>query len=399
MQISTVDPTRSDAVPTWIVVLLAAACGAVVANLYYAQPLVGPISAAMSMSPAAAGLIVTLTQCGYGLGLLFIVPLADLVENRRLVTTALLCSACALVVAGTAHHVAIFLCAALCIGLSSVAAQVLVPYAAHLAPDAHRGKIVGNVMSGLLLGIMLARPAASIVDDMFGWHAIFFCSAILITLTALLLHSVLPQRRPAIKQSYTALLASMKGLLLSTPLLRRRGFYHACAFGAFSLFWTTVPLLLSSDAFHLSQRAIAVFALVGVSGAIAAPVAGRLADKGWSRSCTALAMLLIAGAFMLMLAVRPGKSGSLYVLVAAAIILDMGVSASLVLSQRAIFAIGPEVRGRLNGMFMAMFFAGGAAGSSVGAWTYASDGWRAVTMIGLMLPLMGLLYFCTERRR
>jgi len=389
------EPTTAP--PTWLIVLLGAACGLAAANLYYAQPLLGPIADSLGMSRAAAGLIVTLTQCGYGLGLLFIVPLSDLMENRRLIVLALCGATLALIAAALLRQPGLFLIACIGIGLGSVAAQVIVPYASHLTPEASRGRVVGNVMSGLLLGIMFARPLSSMVADVGGWHAMFALSAAMSFALAMLLWRVLPKRQPAAGPSYGALLHSMLGLVRDMPVLRRRGLYHACAFAAFSLYWTAVPLYLASPAFGLSQMQIALFALAGVAGAIAAPITGRLADRGWSKPGTPVAMLLIIGGFALSLTSSGGHREGLALLLAAAVIVDMGVSASLLLGQRAVFALGAHVRGRLNGLFMAMFFAGGAIGSTLGAWAYATGGWTLAASIGMALPAASLLYLLTDR--
>jgi predicted MFS family arabinose efflux permease len=378
--------------------LLAVACGLIVANLYYAQTLVGPISVATGLTPEAAGLIVTLTQVGYCLGLLFIVPLGDLLENRRLIIVALLASAVALATAASTSSPALFLAASMCIGLGSVAAQVLVPFAAHLSREAHRGQVVGKVMSGLLLGIMLARPAASLVADHLGWHAIFIGGAVAMAGLALVLWRRLPRRVPTATIGYPALLASMAHLLLATPALRRRAAYQAGMFGAFSLFWTTVPLVLAGPELHVSQTGIAIFALVGMAGAIASPIAGRLADRGRTTIATAVAMSLGVLAFVLPLAIHGSRPVTIGVLAIAAIILDMSVAANLVLGQRTIFALGAEVRSRLNGVFMALFFAGGAFGSALGGWVYAVFGWSGVLVAGMLFPLAALAYFATEAR-
>ncbi|MGV7208853.1 MFS transporter [Oxalobacteraceae bacterium A2-2] len=383
--------------------LLASATGLIVANLYYAQTLIGPIARATGLDPGAAGLIVTLTQIGYCLGLLFIVPLGDLLENRRLIFSALLLSALALVVAASAGSALLFLASAFCIGLGSVAAQIVVPFAAHLSRPETRGQTVGKVMSGLLLGIMLARPVASLVADALGWHAIFVLSAITTTALAFLLRQRLPLRTPEhAGLHYFSLLGSMWHLLCSTPILRRRAAYQACMFGAFSLFWTTVSLELTGPHFQLSQTGVAIFALVGVAGAIASPIAGRRADQGKSRSTTAMALLLGALSFLAPLLVDGGWLIDLGVLVLASIVLDMGVSASLVTGQRAIFALAPEVRSRLNGLYMALFFMGGALGSSLGGWMFARHGWHGVLLAGLCFPAVALCVFATEflgRRR
>jgi predicted MFS family arabinose efflux permease len=240
--------------------LLATACGLIVANLYYAQPLVGLLSAALELTPAAAGLVVTMTQIGYGTGLLLIVPLGDLVENRWLVLAVLAIATLALLGAALSVHPLPFLIASLFIGLGSVVVQILVPYAAHLAPEAVRGRAVGNVMSGLLLGIMFARPAASFVTEISSWHVIFVVSAIVMMVLAIVLGAALPRRAPVPSLRYSALLRSMGRLVVTTPILRRRALYQACMFGAFSLFWTTAPLLLAGPAFQFSQGGIALFA-------------------------------------------------------------------------------------------------------------------------------------------
>jgi predicted MFS family arabinose efflux permease len=383
-------------VPNWITFLLAIACGVIVANLYYAQPLVGPISADTHLPLASAGLIVTLTQIGYVFGLLFIVPLSDLIENRRLVVSALAVVICALVAAPLAYNALFFLVAAMFIGLGSVAAQILVPYAAHLATEERRGQVVGNVMSGLLLGIMLARPIASFITDLWGWRAVFTLSAAITAILAGLLALVLPERKPSPTMNYGELLSSLWSLFKTKAVLRRRSLYQACLFGAFSLFWTVIPLWLASH-FQLSQQGIALFALAGVAGAIAAPIAGRLADKGWTKILTGVAIVIAALSFLLTHIFEDHSTISLAMLVVAAITLDMAVSGNLVLGQRAIYSLGSEIRGRVNGVFMAVFFIGGAIGSALGGWAYAYGGWMFASILGLSMPVAALLYYFTEK--
>lgn len=208
----------------------------------------------------------------------------------------------------------------------------------------------------------------------------------------------LPPRVPAGRLRYGALLASMGRLARDMPVLRRRALYHAALFAAFSLFWTTTPLWLAGPTFGLSQGGIALFALAGVAGAIASPIAGRVADRGWSRPATALAMLAVAAGFLLTHIAAPGSSWSLALLVLAAIVLDFGVSANLTLGQRAIFALGADIRARLNGLYMTTFFLGGALGSALGAWAYASGGWLLASSIGIALPVAALAYWATEER-
>ncbi|NBD28178.1 MFS transporter [Paenibacillus glycinis] len=388
---------KKKSISTGMMLLLAAACGLIVANLYYSQTLVGPISAGLGLPSGAAGLIVTLTQVGYVIGLLFIVPLSDMLENRRLVVTALIVVVLALAGAAFSTGSAMFLTASLLIGSGSVVAQILVPLAAFLSTEEQRGRVVGNVMSGLLLGIMLARPVASLLAGLWGWKTIFVVSAVLMALLALVLARVLPVRRPNKSLSYGGLVASLLALFKQTPILRRRAFYQACLFGAFSLFWTTVPLHLA-DEYGLSQQSIALFAFVGVAGAIAAPIAGRLADRDWSRPLTMGAILLATLSFLVIALLHGHSTFSLVLLFVTAITLDMAVSGNLVVSQRAIYALGNETRGRLNGLFMAIFFMGGAAGSFLGGLTYAHGGWSLSAWIGVLFPLLALLYFLTELR-
>ena len=386
------------AVSTRMTLLLAFACGLIAANLYYAQPVAGPIGAALGLSPGATGLIVTLTQVGYGIGLLFVVPLGDLVETRRLVLTLIGLALLALLGAAMSTHPLPFLASTLLIGVASVAVQVLVPYAAHLSPEATRGRAVGNVMSGLMLGIMLARPVSSFIAQIASWHAVFFMSSGAMGLLAWMLSRTLPPRKPASTLSYRQLLASMAQLARTTPVLQRRALYQACLFAAFSLFWTTAPLLLAGPEFRLSQGGIALFALAGVAGAIASPIAGRLADRGWTRAATAFAMLAVAGAFLLTRVGAHGSPLSLGLLVVAGIVLDFGVTTNLVIGQRAIFVLGAEYRSRLNGLYMATFFAGGAIGSAAGGLAFAHGGWPLASWLGFALPVAALLYFATERR-
>ena len=378
--------------------LFAAACGFIVANIYYAQPLIAPIAAELGLPPRSAGLVVTLTQLGYGAGLLLIVPLADLVENRRLTLAAIALAALGLVGAGLLRGPAAFLGCSLLIGFGSVAVQVLSPLAAHFAPAARRGRVVGDIAMGIMLGIMAARPAASFLAAETSWRTVFFAAAGLMALTAAALAVGLPRRQPEPRVGYGALMASLIGLAAHTPVLQRRAFYQACLFAAFSLFWTTVPLFLA-DAFGLSQRGIALFALAGVSGAAAAPLSGRLADSGHSKAVTGLALIVAAAAFLVANFAPAGTPMALALLVAAAVLLDFGAQAHLVVGFRAIFALGGESRGRLNGLYIAAFFLFGALGSALGAWAYADGGWRLASAIGLAFPLVALAAFAFDRRQ
>lgn len=391
-----IQSTVKKQVSKWLILLLAASCGLIVANLYYAQPLVGPIGKSLGISTEISGLIVTMTQLGYVLGLLFIVPLSDLVENRRLAVLTLGVAVCALLAAALTRAAPLFLTAVFVIGLGSVVAQVLVPYAAYLSSEGEQGRMVGNVVSGLLLGIMFARPISSFLSGLWGWNVMFFLSAGAMVVVLILLARFLPRRIPVKTLTYRGMLGSLWPLFKSTPILRRRALYQACLFCSFSLFWTVAPLWLAAH-FHLSQTGIALFALVGVGGAVASPIAGRLADRGWTRKLTGLAFVVAASAFALTHLFQSVSGVALAVFCIAAVLLDMSVSGNLVLGQQAIYALGEQARGRMNGIFMAVFFAGGAIGSAAGVWIFAHGGWLAASLLGLIMPLLALGYFLTEK--
>ena len=253
-------------------------------------------------------------------------------------------------------------------------------------------------MSGLMIGIMLSRPIAGIMSDVFSWHAVFILSAVLMALVGLMLYFMLPPRQPENKHlNYSKLLSSMVDLYLQTPSLRRRAIYQAFLFGAFCLFWTASPLHLAGPEFHLSQTAIAIFALVGVAGAVSAPYAGKASDRGWIKPATYISMIACSISFLLSHLFTPGSTAALSALVLSAILLDAGVTANLVLGQRVIFSLAPEYRSRLNGLYIATIFIGGATGSALGAWSYARGGWALTSWVGFLMPAAALVFYLTEK--
>jgi predicted MFS family arabinose efflux permease len=334
---------------------------------------------------------------GYGAGLLLIVPIADLVENRRLALVLMGAEAAALLALTVLGWPAPFLAAAFIVGLCATSVQVLVPYPTYLLPERLRGEAVGRIVSGVMLGIMLARPLSSFIADQWGWRAIFAVSALATILMAGTIARAMPSRRPAPGLSYRALLLSMGRLFLRTEALRRRGLYKACMFGAFSTFWTAVQLWMTGSAFRLSQSQLAGVALAGVAGAVAPPLAGRLSDRGFGRLGTAVAMFLAVGAFLLTSLAPRHSSWGVALIVGCAVVLDLAVSANLVFGQRVIFGLPADLRSRLNGLYIGMFFMGGAAGSALSGWCYVRFGWPGIVALGALLPLLGMGYFLTER--
>jgi len=371
-----------------MVAFLAFCCGAVVANLYYAQPIVELIAPQIGLSSAKASLIVSLTQFGYALGLLFLVPLADLLENRRLVVGLTLAAGVSLLLAGLSQTPSMFLVFSLLIGLTSVAVQILVPLAAHLAPEASRGRVVGNIMSGLLLGILLSRPLSSLLVEAFGWRGVFFSAAALMALIASVTAVALPRREPTHRASYAALIGSVLALARRHAVLRERSLYQGLLFASFSLFWTIAPIeLMRNHGFDQTQ--VALFALVGAVGAIAAPIAGRLADAGHGRKGTRVALLLAP--ISLLIAALPGHG---YIgLVACAVLLDFAVQLSMVLGQREVYALDPHSRARLNAVYMTSIFVGGALGSLVASPLYEQFGWTVSALAVAVIPALALVLF------
>jgi predicted MFS family arabinose efflux permease len=373
---------------------LSAAAGSIVANIYYAQPLIGQIAPSLGLPQYAASLLVTLTQLGYAAGLILLVPLGDMLENRTLIVRTVAATTLALALAAAAPDGPIFFIAAVLIGLTASSVQMIVPMAAFLAPAESRGRVVGNVMAGLILGILFARPLGSIIAYVAGWRAVFAIAALAMIGLTFVLNRGLPRHQPVLvpgpEQNYMAVLRSMPLLMLRERTLRRRSFYQAAAFGAFSLYWTAIPLLLT-DEFHYTQLGIAIFALVGAAGAIAAPIAGRLADRGWGRPGTAVALLLVMASAGL--SDWGATHHDVVLLALAGVVLDFGVQANVVFGQRAIYALASELRSRLNGAYMATFFLGGAMASAAASWLLIHGGWNAVALTGAALPALALVYF------
>ena len=371
------------------------ACGLLAANLYYAQPLISAIGSSLHVAETTLGLIVTLTQIGYCLGLLFVVPLADRMENRKLVCILVGLAALAMASAGLATSATVFFASVAIAGLSSVGAQVLVPLAAHLSPPSQQGRVIGTIMAGLLTGVMLARPVSSALAGIGDWRLAFLLPAGLLGILAVTLWMIVPDYRGSRNLGYGAMLRSMFGLLAQEPVLRRRAFYQACLFCAFNLFWTGVPLLLNRH-FGFGHEEIALFALAGAGGALAAPLAGRMADRGLTRIGSGLAMLTLAVSFALMIPAT--FAGMVIMLALLAIALDAGTQANQVLSQNVVYSLRPEARGRINAIYMAIMFVGGAIGSALAPLLYIKGGWNACALAGTILALVALGTFATEKR-
>jgi len=376
-----------------LLLIISIATGVLVANLYYGQPLIGSIAPELGISIGVAGSIVSVTQIGYAVGLFFLVSLADLVENKRLVMLTMGVTTAALVVTASSGSAVIFFGACFVIGLCSTGAQVLVPFASHLVPEAQRGRTIGNVMSGLLTGILLARPLSLFVASFAGWRAVFWMSAVLMLVITGVLASIMPARQPTGAKGYGAILKSMAVLIRDLPVLRRRAAYQSLMFGAFTMFWTAAPLMLA-DRFGLSQQGIALFALAGAGGAVAAPIAGRLGDRGHARIGTGVAMVMLSACFFL--TGWAASAGALILLAIFAVLLDGAVQVNQILSQRILYVLAPEARGRVTAIYMTGAFVGGAIGSTLATQSYHLGGWTATSLLGGVVGLVALGLYATE---
>lgn len=369
-----------------LTLLLAVACGVAVADLYYAQPLLSTIAVGLGVGSGTAGLVVTLSQIGYAAGLALLVPAGDMLDRRRLVPAVLLLTAVALAASAAAPTVGVLIGLAALVGVGSVAAQILVPLAASLANDDERGRVVGTVMSGLLLGILLARTGSGLVAGASSWRVVYVAAAVLVVVLAGVLWRALPDEQPRARPSYPSLLRSTVSLWLSEPLLRRRSLLGGLGFAAFSVFWTTMAFLLAGAPYHYSDTVIGLFGLVGAAGALCANAAGRLADRGYEAPATLGFAAAIAVSF---LPIWIGRH-SLVALIVGIAVLDVGVQGLQVTNQSVIYRMAPEARSRINASYMVCYFVGGAVGSAVAGALYASSGWAAVCLAGVVVGVVAV---------
>ncbi len=373
--------------------LFAFAVGVIIINLTAVQPLAGPIQRALHLPASLAGLVAMLPQLGYALGMIFLVPLADLLENRRLTVTTLVCCALMLALAAVASSAPWFLLAACLAGATSCAIQVLVPLAAAMAHPQRRGSAVGNVMSGVMLGVLLSRPLASFFAGAFGWRAFYGLLALLDGSLALLLWRWLPRRRPAGEESYPTLIASLWTLWRREYELRRYALSAAINMAAFSAFWTGIGLRLVQSPFGLGSSGIALFALAGVTGAIVAPLAGKAGDAGHAVAGMPLSHLVVLAGSVLAGCAGAGWCGmsidahphlALGLLLLAAVLLDAGAIADQTLGRRAVNMLDPDKRSRLNGLFVGVFFVGGSMGAVAVGIVWAFAGWSGVCLLCIL---------------
>ena len=367
--------------------------GVVVTNLFAPQILLGLMARSLDMSDWQAGMISSLTLLGYTFGMLLLMPLVDLTENKRLILCTLACAILAALGTALAPNPILLLLATFVLGVSCAAIQMSVPLVASMIPPARRGRAIGEVVTGLMFGILLSRPLASLVADMWNWRTFYFLSAVSMTILLGALARYLPTLRPQTTVSYGSLLLSFPKLLRQEPVLRVRSWTAALAMASFSAFWAAAALRLPEAPFSLDARGIALFALIGVAGAVAASLAGRWGDRGWTRPLLIAAHLLIVVALALCAWAQflESRFGALLAMTLGAILLDFSITTDQTLGRRAINLLQPEARGRLNGLFVALFFVGGTVGSAAASFAWSYSGWVAVCAVGAFFGVLSLL--------
>jgi predicted MFS family arabinose efflux permease len=365
--------------------LMATACGASAANIYYNQPLLGDFAAYFAATPTQAGWVAVAAQTGYGVGLLFFLPLADLVEKRRLVL--LLVSACVVLLAGAALAPTLpFLIALqLLVGKTAMSSQILIPLAVEMTAPEKRGHTVGILMGGLLGGILLARTLAGIVSDHLGWRAMYALAAGMMLTMAFLLRAGLPHRPPVLALRYATLMGSLRHLLITQPRLRAASLVSALSFAGFTAFWTTLSFLMI-ERFHRGATEAGLFGIVGLIGALGAPLAGRLSDRRGVSFTVTLALLSSLAAFALM-----GIWVTIPGLIVGVLLMDLGVQSVQVAAQAKVISLLPEARSRMNSLYMVTRFIGGAGGSFLGAAAWSAYRWPGVSAAALSLTALALL--------
>lgn len=368
----------------FLILLMSVASAICVANLYYAQPLLSNLAACFHASSAAIGVSAMIIQIGFAMGLILLVPLGDMVNKRSLILIMLLCSMAALLELSFATNVIWFTLGSLLVGITSVSQMIFVTLAAHLANPASRGRVIGTVMTGLLIGMELSRTFSGMIETYYGWQAVYRTACVMIGILVIIFYYCLPQSAPDTAIRYGKLLASLGSILKNQALLRSSSFIGAMMFGSFSAFWTTVSFLLKSPVYHLGAQAAGMLGIIGAVGAFAASVAGRIVDrKGYYFTLTIGISLSIAGFLCLWL-----SGYHMGGLIFGIILLSVGVQTSQISNQAKINSLDPSLRSRNNGVYMAFYFIGGAAGSFLGSYLWGLSGWTGVCILGLTFQII-----------
>lgn len=379
----------------FLIIFLSFLTGATVANLYYNQPILVLMAHSLHVHPGIMGSIPTLTQSGYALGLLLFVPLGDVLRRHRLISVLMIITAVFLATLALASNLWLALTASFFLGMATTVPQIIVPLAADLASDGQRGRVVGIVMSGLLIGVLSARTISGALASALGWRFVFMIAAILMLSLGLVSLRLIPNHKSHQPfEGYRALFESLFEIIRSEPVVWRAALTGAGLFGAFSAFWTSITFLLSGPPFHFPPAVIGLFGLAGIFGALAAQLAGRIADHRPPHQVVFVGLLIGMTALCLLFY---GKT-SLWALVVGIILLDLGVNGAHIANQTRVFAVRPQARSRLNTIYMTAYFIGGAAGSALGSLGWQSYQWTGVIGAAFMFLLAGLIIHLTGYR-
>jgi len=374
---------------------MAIACGIVVANLYYCQPLLGSLADTFDVSETSASWINISSQLGYGLGLFFIVPLGDMISRRRLLIIMHILAALAVTGAALSNSIYTLYFFSVCIGVTSTACQIFVPLAAHMASDEERGKVIGVLMGGLLTGILVSRTLSGLAADTWGWRSIYWIAAIMMLILAVLCSRFIPDEKHSFEGNYKTLMQSLFRLVRQEPVVRESAWIGACLFGAISAFWSTMAFFLEKPPYSFSLSAIGLFGFIGASGALVSPLAGKLSDTKGALIPMRWGMIGMAVGYLILFK----SSVSIVILILGIILIDMGLQAAHIPNLTRVSALHPDARTRLNTIYMTSFFIGGTLGSIIGSYAWNVSGWTGVCFTGLIMVAAGALPLLGKRKK
>lgn len=380
---------RTDTLRPWQVLFMALCTGLIVANIYYCQPLVVLISKEFGVAESKAGTITFFTQIGYALGLLLFVPLGDMLEKRKQIIFTTSLAVAALIMAALSSSLLMLNIAAVLIGSTSIVPQLILPLAAHLSPVHKRGKIIGTVMSGLLIGILLSRSFSGFIGAWLGWRSMFWIAAVITSVLLVAMSLIFPKAEPQFSGTYGSLVKSLVTLIKKEPILREASIINALTFSSFGIFWTTMVLYLSNAPFHFQSDKIGLFGLAAVAGALIAPLIGGTADKGNPRVTIGYGLLIIGCAFICFYTIGTTVVG----MVVGIILLDLGQQSVHVSNQARVYALQPAARNRLNTVFMTVSFIGTSLGSAIGLWAWDRAKWNGICAVGAVSVTLALIVY------
>lgn len=369
-----------------LISIMAITCGLTVANLYYIHPLLGDMAKSFNVHEVSIGSAAMLTQIGYAVGMIFILPLGDIKERKNLITIMLLFSVISLFTMAFSQNIYMLIISSFAVGFTSIIPQLIIPLAAQLSNPNERGKIIGTVMSGLLIGILVSRTISGLIGNYFGWRVVYIVAAIMMIILTLVLRNVIPVTNPVSEAKYFDLLKSLPKLIKEEPILREASLNGALMFAAFSAFWTALTFLLESPHYNMGAQAAGLLGLVGIVGALAAPLVGKLADKKGSRYVIGICIIIVSLSYILFLILGFKMIG----LIVGVILLDLGVQSSNISNQARVHSMNEEKRNRINTVYMVSFFLGGSLGSFLGSSAYSNFGWVGVCIFGISTQIIAL---------